>query len=169
MSKLKPSIEQMLTIGIDCGLTTLAECYAHILLHYDCFFLLEPRGELLFALDAEIADCRLSTRIDDHSVFIDIDAVLALQQYENYITPIVGSKWMHTKGDIYKVCGIANTETDYAKRNEYPVSISYYNVATNKVYQKYLNKWHSSMTPVIECNTCMRYWNNFKIYTQSMY
>ena len=41
MTKLVPSIDEMLLIGHGCGLTTLDEAYSNYMNHYDMFFLVD--------------------------------------------------------------------------------------------------------------------------------
>lgn len=57
------TIESMLQIGWDCGLTHIDEAYSQIMKHYDCFFLIDKLHEQIhdFAILLEeaglVEDC----------------------------------------------------------------------------------------------------------------
>lgn len=54
----------------------------------------------------------------------------------------VGSEWVHTNGNIYKVVTIANKDTEYP--DKYPVTIVY-SGQNGKIWSCPLSDWHRSM------------------------
>lgn len=46
--------EQMMSIGKDCGLATVGECYDNVERHYDVFFKIENANEELLKLQKDI-------------------------------------------------------------------------------------------------------------------
>lgn len=46
--------EEMMSLGKDCGLTTIAECYDNILIHYDMFFNIKHLAKEIVKLQKDI-------------------------------------------------------------------------------------------------------------------
>lgn len=73
---LKPSVEEMLEVGEDCGLSTVAEAYDNYLAHYDMFFLIEDyttqyisfvqemKEKELVNKDMTIKDCTIAAALE---------------------------------------------------------------------------------------------------------
>jgi hypothetical protein len=61
---------------------------------------------------------------------------------ETMLIPI-GSKWQHTNGNIYFVCGLANLDT---KSEKYPVTVIYTNIATKSLWARPASDWRRSFT-----------------------
>jgi len=76
MSELKPSIEQMIQVGKDCGLSTLEEAYNNYMNHYDCFFLIEKFHEQLRVFAVDLALAGLLEEVEDNKVNV-IDKLLS--------------------------------------------------------------------------------------------
>lgn len=50
---------EMLQIGFDCGLTTVSEAYSAVMMHYDCFFLIEKITEQVQAFNEKLGELGL--------------------------------------------------------------------------------------------------------------
>lgn len=60
---MNPCLKEMLSIGADCGLTTVEEAYNNYMNHYDMFFLIDKFSEQQHALHSEMKQYRLIERV----------------------------------------------------------------------------------------------------------
>ncbi len=58
--------------------------------------------------------------------------------------PKVGSLWTHSNGNVYRVTGLTNTETEC---DRYPVTVVYQNVNNGAMWSRALSDWYRSFTP----------------------
>ncbi len=61
--------------------------------------------------------------------------------------PVPGSSWKHTGGNVYVVLGYTNVEE--IRQDEYPTTIIYANLRTDRKYSRPLKDWDRSMTEIL--------------------
>jgi len=76
MSGLKPDVKQMLEIGKDCGLSTLAEAYGHYMCHYDLFFLISNYSEQYGVFRDNLIDLGFVDTATMELIDVSIDSAL---------------------------------------------------------------------------------------------
>ncbi len=77
MSELRPSVEQMLWVGKDCGLTMLSEAYENYMSHYDLFFLIDDYQAQSTVFNGEIVK-HLWTEVDMKTQTVQIREDLSI-------------------------------------------------------------------------------------------
>lgn len=79
---MKKHIEQMLEIGIECGITTLEGCYFYYMDHYDVFFYIPDFQQNL--IDIKDLFTKMGLMEEDGKYLKDISAKEALKIVRSY-------------------------------------------------------------------------------------